>query len=37
MAGAGGGGFIGAIGGEATVGAATSRETAAAPETGSGA
>jgi hypothetical protein len=37
MAGAGGGGFAGAIGGEATVGAATSRETAAALETGSGA
>ena len=36
MAGAGGGGFDGAIGGEATVGAAISRETAAAPE-GSGA
>jgi len=35
MAGAGGG-FEGAIGGEETVGAAISRETAAAPE-GSGA
>jgi hypothetical protein len=32
----GGGGFDGAIGGEETVGAAVSRETAAAPE-GSGA
>jgi len=37
MAGAGGGGFVGAIGGETTVGAATSRGTAAALETGSGA
>jgi hypothetical protein len=36
MAGAGGG-FAGAIGGEATVGAAISRETAGALETGSGA
>jgi hypothetical protein len=36
MAGAGGGGFDGAIGGEDMVGAAVSRETAATPE-GSGA
>ena len=36
MLGAGGGGFDGAIGGEEMVGAAISRETAAAPE-GSGA
>jgi len=37
IAGAGGGGFIGAIGGEATVGAAVSRGAAAALEAGSGA
>jgi len=36
MAGAGGGAFMGAIEGEATAGAATSRETAGA-EAGSGA